>query len=217
MDLKESWYEKLQRWGDACAVYERKEREDPHNLAWTLGRMRCQHALGQWGPLCDTARLKWHSPDLSDPAMRAEVARLAGAGAWHLRLWSEVELYCMSIPKDCVEANFFRALLAFHSNEYKLARVHIDDARWLLDSELTASVAESYRRAYRNMIRLQQLSELEEMLLFKEEPAAMPLDRLVNMWRGRLMQVWAVTPRVSCRTRERRPARGVNLACRVCD
>ncbi|KAL1495778.1 hypothetical protein AB1Y20_016640 [Prymnesium parvum] len=188
VDLKESWYEKLHRWGDARTAYERKEKEDPSNLEWTLGRMRCQRALGEWGPLCQLARDKWQSAQLEDAEMRAEVARLAAAGAWNLRLWDEMELYCASIPNDSVESCFFRALLSIHSSQYKEALGHIDDARRQLDSELTASVGESYRRAYSSMIQLQQLSELEEMLLHKEEPNAMPLPMLVDMWRGRLVQ-----------------------------
>jgi serine/threonine-protein kinase mTOR len=194
VDLKESWYEKLQRWDDASAAYERKQREDPHNLTWTLGRMRCQHALGEWGALCQLAREKWRSGELEDADMRAEVARLAAAAAWNLRLWGEMEHYCASIPKDSFDSNFFRAVLAIHSNSYPRAQAHIDDARRILDSEFTASVGESYRRAYRSMIQVQQLSELEEMLQHKQEPNAMPLNLLVDMWRGRLVQVASAFP-----------------------
>ena len=189
VELKESWYEKLQRWDDARDAYERKSREDPDNFMWTLGRMRCQHALGEWGSLCQLVREKWRSHHLEDDELRAEVAKLAAGAAWNLRLWDEMEHYCASIPKGSFALNFFRAILAMHSNHYRAAQVHIDEARWQLDSEFTASVGESYRRAYRGMIRVQQLSELEEMLQHKQEPTVMPLSLLVSMWRGRLAQV----------------------------
>ena len=189
VELKESWYEKLQRWDDARDAYERKQREDPDNFMWTLGRMRCQHALGEWGSLCQLVREKWRSHHLEDDELRAEVAKLAAGAAWNLRLWDEMEHYCASIPKGSFALNFFRAILAMHSNHYRAAQVHIDEARWQLDSEFTASVGESYRRAYRGMIRVQQLSELEEMLQHKQEPTVMPLSLLVSMWRGRLAQV----------------------------
>ena len=58
----------------------------------------------------------------------------------------------------------------------------------LLDPELTALVGESYHRAYRIMIQVQQLAELEEIILHKAAPLSMPLDLLVRMWRGRLAQ-----------------------------
>jgi len=150
--------------------------------------MRCQHALGDWESLCRLARQKWRCNQLQDIEMRAEVARLAAAAAWNLRLWDEMELYCSSIPKDTFYSNFFRAVLAIHSSSYQKAQAHIDDARRLLDSEFTASVGESYQRAYRSMIQVQQLSELEEMLHHKEAPSAMPLTLLVTMWRARLEQ-----------------------------
>jgi len=188
VELKESWYEKLHRWDDACSAYERKQRENPQNVLWTLGRMRCQHALGEWAPLCRLARDTWHSGMLQDVEMRGEVARLGAAAAWNLRLWDDMEAYCASIPKVSFHFNFFQAVLAIHSNRYREAQAHIDNARMQLDSEFTASVGESYRRAYRGMIQVQQLSELEEMLLHKKGASAMPLVLLINMWRGRLVQ-----------------------------
>lgn len=119
VDLKESWYEKLQRWGDACAAYERKAVEDPSNLEWTLGRMRCQHAMGEWGALCTLAREGWASTSLEEE--RAEVARLAVAGAWNLREWGEMERYCAALPKHSVESRFFRAILSIHCGEHAQA------------------------------------------------------------------------------------------------
>ena len=45
MELKESWYEKLQRWEEALEAYERKYAASPPaspaHLEATLGRMRC--------------------------------------------------------------------------------------------------------------------------------------------------------------------------------
>ena len=63
----------------------------------------------------------------------------------------------------------------------------------LLDPELTALVGESYHRAYRIMIQVQQLAELEEIILHKAAPLSMPLDLLVRMWRGRLAQAQTLT------------------------
>ena len=61
VELKESWYEKLLRWTDARHAYERKQEEDPQNLAWRLGRMRCHHALGDWETLGKLADETWSS------------------------------------------------------------------------------------------------------------------------------------------------------------
>lgn len=48
LDLTEGWYERLQRWDDALDAYERKQLEQPENPDWTIGRMRCLRALGEW-------------------------------------------------------------------------------------------------------------------------------------------------------------------------
>jgi FKBP12-rapamycin complex-associated protein len=155
--------------------------------------MRCLHALGDWEPLCQLARDTWGSAQLDDERgdelsmqNRAEVARLAAAGAWNLRLWGEMEHYCASMPADTVETSFFRAVLAVHGDEFSAARLHIDEARRQLDSEFTALVGESYNRAYRIMIEVLQMSELEEIILHKERPVAMPLAHLCRMWQERV-------------------------------
>ena len=107
VQLKESWYEKLQRWADAREAYERKRVEDPGNLAWTLGRMRCQAALGEWEQLGELARQEWGAPALeADPEARAEVARLAASAACNLRLWEEVGRYGGAMRDVSVESVF---------------------------------------------------------------------------------------------------------------
>ena len=190
VELKESWYEKLQRWTDARSAYERKQKEDPNNLAWTIGRMRCHHALGDWETLASLARETWSSEPLThDPGSCAEVARLAAAAAWSLRNWGEMGCYCTSMPNDTVEKSLFGAVLTVHAGHFNTAQTHINQARRQLDSKFTALVGESYHRAYRNMISLLQLCELEEIIQHRKHETAMPLDLLVRMWQHRIGQV----------------------------
>ena len=44
--------------------------------------------------------------------------------------------------------------------------MHVERARELLGVELAALVGESYERAYGDMVRVQQLTELEEVISF---------------------------------------------------
>ena len=46
-------------------------------------------------------------------------------------------------------------------------QAHIERARDLMSTELAALVGESYERAYTDMIRVQQLAELEEVVEYK--------------------------------------------------
>ena len=59
---------------------------------------------------------------------------------------------------------FFRAVLCVRHGEYEQAREYVERARRLLANELAALVQESYERAYGNMVRAQQLAELEEVI-----------------------------------------------------
>lgn len=54
IELKESWYEKLQRWDQAMEVYDKKQKEQPLNLEIAMGRMRlvylrlfCTHMIAE--------------------------------------------------------------------------------------------------------------------------------------------------------------------------
>lgn len=54
---------------------------------------------------------------------------------------------------------------------------NVDHARELLGTELAALVGESYERAYGDMVRVQQLTELEEVIRYSQLHAdCAPLD-----------------------------------------
>ncbi len=66
----------------------------------------------------------------------------------------------------------------------------------LMSTELAALVGESYERAYTDMIRVQQLTELEEVISYKRALARRPADAagsdaqiafIKELWRKRLM------------------------------
>jgi FKBP12-rapamycin complex-associated protein len=60
-------------------------------------------------------------------------------------------------------AAFFCAVLHVHNARFPEAQRALERARWLLGTELSALVGESYERAYTAMVRVQQLTELEEV------------------------------------------------------
>ena len=66
------------------------------------------------------------------------------------------------------DVDFFRAILAVHRGDVDDAREHIAAARDALGAELAALVTESYDRSYGGMIRVQQLTELEEVIEYTE-------------------------------------------------
>ncbi|KAI9272821.1 armadillo-type protein [Phascolomyces articulosus] len=165
LELKTSWYEKLHRYQEALRAYEEQQREQPNSMEFTLGRMRCLHALGEWDQLSALAQEKWiHAP----PENRKSMAPFAAAAAWGLGQWEQMEEYIALLKQESPDRTFFRAILAMHRNRYKEAEDYISRTRDLLDTELTALLGESYNRAYATVVRVQMLAELEEMITYKQ-------------------------------------------------
>ncbi|MCD7451119.1 hypothetical protein HAX54_009731 [Datura stramonium] len=97
---------------------------------------------------------------------------------------------------------FFRAVLLVLRGKYDEAHEYVERARKCLATELAALVLESYERAYSNMVRVQQLSELEEVIEYctlppMGNPVADGRRALVrDMWNERIkgtkrnVEVW---------------------------
>lgn len=164
LKVKERWYEKLHEWENALQAYQKKLEEEPENNEYSLGKMRCLEALGEWGELHKVACRKW--PDVSDDT-RKDMARMAAAAAWGLGNWESMEEYTCLIPRETLDGAFHRAVMALHQDHFQQAQTCIDAARDVLDTELTARAGESYNRAYGAVVNAQMLSELEEIIQYK--------------------------------------------------
>lgn len=220
VQLKESWYEKLQRWDDALKAYTAKasQTSNPHLvLDATLGRMRCLAALARWEELNNLCKDFW-TP--AEPAARLEMAPMAANAAWNMGEWDQMAEYVSRLDDGdetklrilgntaatgdgSSNGTFFRAVLLVRRGKYDEAREYIERARKCLATELAALVLESYDRAYSNMVRVQQLSELEEVIEYCTLPLANPVAEgrralIRNMWNERIkgakrnVEVWHV-------------------------
>ncbi|KAL8097331.1 hypothetical protein AgCh_030462 [Apium graveolens] len=218
VQLKESWYEKLQRWDDALTAYVAKasQASNPHLvLEATLGRMRCLAALARWEELNTLCKEYW-AP--AEPAARLEMAPMAANAAWNMGEWDQMAEYVSRLDdgdetKLRVLGNtaatgdggsngtFFRAVLLVRRGKYDEAREYVERARKCLAAELAALVLESYERAYSKMVRVQQLSELEEVIDYCTLPVGNPVAEgrralIRNMWSERIkgtkrnVEVW---------------------------
>ncbi|PCH36202.1 atypical/PIKK/FRAP protein kinase [Wolfiporia cocos MD-104 SS10] len=161
----EEWYERLGRWQEALSTYEQKALIDPDNLDIAIGRMRCLHALGEWTELAKRVEENWAKANHED---RREIAPMAAAAAWSLNDWESMEDYITTMKADSPDRPFYRAILSVHQNQFPKAMGQIAKARDLLDPELASLVGESYGRSYNIMVRAQMLSELEEIIAYKQ-------------------------------------------------
>ena len=193
-ELKETWFEKLQRWEEALQAYQRREKDDPANFEITMGKMRCLHALGEWDLLSNLAEEKW---SLAAIDVKRAIAPLAAAAAWGLGQWELMDNYLDAMKSHSPDRSFFGAILSIHRNQFEVASEHIEKAREALDTELSALLGESYNRAYSVVVRVQMLAELEEVITYKKsEDNEEKRDTMKATWTKRLkgcqrnVEVW---------------------------
>lgn len=185
VELKETWFEKLQRWDEALAAYKRREKTDPDSFGITMGKMRCLHALGEWKVLSDLAQEKWNQASLEH---RRAIAPLAAAAAWGRRQWELMDSYLGVMKEQSPDRSFFGAILAIHRNQFDEANMYIEKARNGLDTELSALLGESYNRAYNVVVRVQMLAELEEIITYKQNVGDPEKQEAIRQtWNHRLL------------------------------
>ena len=197
------WHERLEEYKQALDGYEALAAKQPENATAKIGRMRCQHALGDWSSLSDLAAAAWaevpHGGAFSEQGL-SEVAELGAAAAFSLALhartdsaastrWLDVERYTDGMRRQSAERSFYKAVIELRSGGHERCQQHIDAARAALYEEVASLVSESYSRAYVSVLKLQRLAELEEVLAHKTCPEAMPISHLTALWDTRLDQV----------------------------
>ncbi|KAJ7026840.1 FAT domain-containing protein [Mycena alexandri] len=190
----EEWYERLGRWQEALVVYDEKAEADPNSTDVQIGRMRCLHALGEWEQLASEVDDRWPHANHED---RRLMAPMGAAAAWSLSEWDSMDNYIATMRSDSTDRFFYRAILSVHHNQFPKALSHISKARELLHPELTAFGGPGYARSYNVMVRAQMLSELEEVIQYKQyadQPERQQMMR--NTWMKRLqgcqpdVEVW---------------------------
>ena len=194
-EVKETWYERLQRWDEALAAYDRREKLEPATFEVTMGKMRCLHALGEWDALSSLVSQKW---SLATIDHKRVLAPLAVAASWGLGQWDSMDNYLDGMKAQVPDKSFFSAILNIQNYEHGIAAEHIERAREGLDAELSALLGESYNRAYSVLVRIQMLAELEEIMVYEKAGYKNPAKRetLRLTWTKRLkgcqkdVEVW---------------------------
>lgn len=193
VDIQPQWLEKLCRWDEAFKAYEEQIHDlknlhkgnyfpikNDHCINMELGRLRCLHALGEYEDLLENAQYLRSQMKQSDDSLyweaTAEVQRLGSYAAWMLGKWESMEEFLEGEVRadDCHDVTlwnnvfFFKAVLAIHQQDYSRSLTLINDIRNSLSNGITALLSESYSRAYRAMVTMQILAEMEEVVEFKQ-------------------------------------------------
>ena len=86
-----------------------------------------------------------------------------------------------------IDTNIFAAALAICRCDYDEAHHAIEKSRDLLDKKVTALAGESYNRAYKTVLTVQQLAELEEIIEYKQTRSMRRRTVFRGMWNDRLL------------------------------
>jgi len=108
---------------------------------------------------------------------RKQVIQLAANAALNLNEWGKLERYTDNMKDDYSEdAHFFQAIVNLKKNRFDQSIAFIQKSREALDSKVSGLLLESYSRAYPDVIKLQQLVELEEIVEFKREESRLLME-----------------------------------------
>jgi FKBP12-rapamycin complex-associated protein len=185
VELKEAWFEKLQRWEEALAAYQKRGKIEPENFDIVMGKMRCLHALGEWKMLSEIAQEHWNG---ASQEQRINMSALAAAAAWGRGEWDLMDTYISVMKEKSPDRAFFGAILAIQRNNFDEAQFCIVRARDGVISEIGTTIGESYNRAYSVVVRSQMLAELQEIIVYKQsEGHADKQNSLKLLWNKRLL------------------------------
>lgn len=123
--------------------------------------------------------------------LKEKVAEMGAAACWGLGDWDKMRNYVKSLPENTYDGSLYRSILALTTSpkdidfsSKKNASALIEQTRDLLDTDLTSMATQSYERSYQGIIEAQVLTELEEIITYKNLPGKR--DWLVETWWKRL-------------------------------
>lgn len=167
IELKEKWFEKLNNWESAFIAHRLKYDQNNSDFEAILGQMRCLEVLSEWDNLYKLSNETFSCMSYNN---KQRMARMAVNATWNLNKWDEMKTYTQHIPNESSDYAFFQAVIKIHDNRYGEAQLLIDQARQLIDTDLTTMVNESHDRAYPAMLQVQLMSELEEVIQYRLVP-----------------------------------------------
>jgi len=200
--LKATWFEKLGRWEEALLSYEEKLEDldapmsSKMELENVIGKVRCLINLGEYEQVMEMSVEMW--PRVATQQAEEVMAPIFCQSAWALGDWDAMHGFVKHIPEQNLTGYMLRAVLALQLNDFDRARKMIDNGRNLLGEQLGALVGESYNRAYRQIVIVQQFAELDEIYTFKQQKMSGNYNELeLELMKNKLQQMWATRIRVS--------------------
>ncbi|KAG1768696.1 hypothetical protein EDD22DRAFT_1041450 [Suillus occidentalis] len=150
-------HESTGRWTAAQSCWEVRLQQQPDNLEFHLGLLRCLRNLGHY----DTLRTHVQGVLVRNPGWQSVLADFQVESAWMIGAWDDVRNITANTEHEGPSVVKARVLLAMRSGE----RIQIEDslriARLVLGAPIAASGPSGYRRAYDALVDLHMIHELE--------------------------------------------------------
>ena len=197
------WLEKLLRWDDARNAYMQQKFKLVNEVTQELpagnselmdieiGILRCLQSLGEYAEIEENAiRLKDSCLKMEEVVEArtykgwiAEITAMGANASWILGHWETMSEF---LEGDKVSntfdieltrtASFYKAILAIQNQRFNQALAIIAETRNELTNDFRSLLSENYSRAYRAMISMQILAEMEEVIQYKEAVRSSALD-----------------------------------------
>ena len=181
-EIQYSWYALLSKWKEASDWFEKKKSEKNLSTFERVSYINCLFNLEEWENvlnLCD------ESFDFLSESEKIQIIPISLTASWNLKKWENFKFIIDKFPE--INTNFFKSIYYIHKNKFDLAKENINKSRQFIDQDLIALVNEGYTRSYSKIFQSQLLSEMEEVIEFKQTNSIEKKDLILNKWRKRLI------------------------------
>jgi FKBP12-rapamycin complex-associated protein len=173
ISVDDSWLEALGRWEDALKRY--SEVDPPTKTEHTANmknKIRCWDALTQWEQVVEESELfVLENIDIAD------ISQYAAKACIQLGKWELLEKFTERINTRKDDNNYYEAIISIHKGDFEAAKVSIKKSRKHCENFLVGINKQTYFNNYDRLVRLQILSEMEEIISFHEYAESVKADQ----------------------------------------
>ncbi|KIK53267.1 hypothetical protein GYMLUDRAFT_77511 [Collybiopsis luxurians FD-317 M1] len=150
-------HESSGHWTSAQSCWEVRLQQEPDNVDYHLGLLRCLRNLGHY----DTLRTHVRGVLTRNSDWQPALAGFQVESAWMVGAWDDVQSIVDSSDSTTPQMVIARLLLAMRSRNTLAITQALADARLVLGGPIAAAGPSNYRRSYEAMLDLHLTHELE--------------------------------------------------------
>lgn len=211
MSVKVKWIEALGTWNKE--LLESKGFTEKESNESLKNQVKLHSALSQWNFVkqkvldivkkADPENLK-KKKDLNFENVSEETKKLIGTyfckASFHLKEWKPIEIYKDYI-EDPFDKEFYKCVVLISKEKYKDAKLCVDNMHNIFMKEI--NTFDDYRGSYNKLVKLQQISELNEIIRIESRFEEMDknevysfmlgdekLKQLKGLYRINMLRVW---------------------------